>query len=229
MKISTIKFGFAVLLLGVLFSCSSKKQNLINEYRVVNRLIENHEYDSLLTRLDEPSLEFINFMTDPSSFSFQSMMRFGQERDLTLFTSVYNHVFATHIDSSDSKHETFFTYLMLERVPMFDLFAEPKLLEDKTNVGNNDNYVVVGTKVADKAYITSKMRFTESLDGTYQLDLLSLLKMREKLLRQQFSQYKRRIRFDNSRDINSSDDYIRYFVQEMDLDENRLKEISYRR
>lgn len=226
----TYKYFLWLCLSVFILSCSNEKEQLINEYKAVQKLIKDANYDSLYLQLDRRSLEYIDFVTDTVNLNYENLKSIGNQEKLTLFTLVYNSQIGFMLNEDVKTNiEVFFNYLKISGVPMFNVLSEQKILEDQTEASGKQNYVVVGTKVNKNTFISSKIRFSKTPDRYYKLNLLSLLKMREKILNQQFKQYKRSLSYEEKKNLNTADEYLKKFLEDRHLPENRLKEIRYRK
>lgn len=226
-----LKAGVLFIAILSFFSCENKKDKLIKDFDKVYRYIDTNNYDSLLLNVDAASIDFIDYLSDTSNLNFEDMKKFGDKHNLPLFTTTYNEEFGKLSRTTDGDKNTFFTYLSLSGVPLFNLMSKPKVRDQKSKVSKEETYVVVGTKVNKNTYITSKIRFTKGADENYKLNILSLLKMREKILRQQFNNYVKVYQRNNrDKDLRklSTDDYLRDFLKNMDKKEYELNELKYR-
>ena len=187
---------YILLLIGLsvlLFSCSNDKELILNEYKKVEELIKNRSYDSLMLKLDNKSVEFVQYLSDTSNLNYPTMKTFGEANNLKYFTTVYNQQWGSEIRKEENSLFTnqdypFFVYLELNNLPLFGLFSENRLVEDQTVVGD-ENYVVLATEAADNVFITSKVSFTKDAQGEFKLDLLPLLKLRNRVLFQSYTQF----------------------------------------
>lgn len=218
-----------------LLSCNHNKQQLIDEYRSISSLIEKKEYSEVLEKLDAESLQFIEFLTDTANLTYETMKRFGDSKNLTMFTTAYNHVVGDVMQTENGNKEFFLMYLGITEVPMFSVLTKITLLEDQTKVGS-ENYVVVGTKINQTTFLTTKIHFTKSTDAQYRLNLLDLLKFREKLLRQAYQNYVHNLglikipgtdRTFKRTDAELPEDMLLSFLNDMMKEEHRLTEITY--
>ena len=176
-----------LLLIAILYSCSNNNEIVMNKYNDVARIIKSGEYDSLMLELDENSINFVNFLTDTSNLDYNTIKAYAKPKKLVYFSTVYNKQFGDMMRKIGGKN-SFFLYLKFVQIPLFSNTDNVKLIEEQTTSGD-ENYVVLGTEISENTYITSKVNFTKNNNGELKLDLLSLLKLRERMLYQTYSKY----------------------------------------
>lgn len=187
LKIMKYKYYTLLILLTILYSCSNNNEIVLNKYNAISRIIKSNKYDSLMLELDERSISFVKFLTDTSNLDYTTIKTFATPKKLVYFSTVYNKQFGSLIREKGEK-ELFFLYLKLTNIPLFGNIDDLKLIEEQT-ISGDENYVVVGTKISDNTYITSKVNFTKNNNGVLKLDLLSLLKIRDRILYQTYLKY----------------------------------------
>ena len=129
-------------------------------------------------------------ITDTTQLEYDNLKRESNKFNLQYFSINYLFEFSEASNLPEKKYNAFFLYCLLESVPLFDLFSEQLLLEDESEVGN-ENYVTVARKASGNAYITKKIRFLKE-EGQYKLNFLHLLTRNEKNIAAAVKKYQRK-------------------------------------
>ena len=207
-----------------LVSCSSEKEKLLTEYKTIVQLVRENQLNKLESHLDQPSVEFLNFVSDTANMEYHKMKSFGESKNLMLFTSVYQHRFGNIKKGPDKCKSMFFAYLIVDDFPVFSNSSESELLTKETKTGE-ENYVVVSSKMNETTYITSKINFSKDEEGRYKMNLLDVLKLNDKLLKQAFKKYSSSIK--KLPESQQPSDMVLSFLENMDNPENQLTEFMY--
>lgn len=215
-------------ILFLIFACTiiscSDKGALLEKFDQINDLIKDEEIEYLYGELDGLSKQYVDFCIDSTNWEFEKLDSFGSLYGLTIFTTVLgNQLKASSLGKENDLKKSFFAYLGVSQVPVFNWFQTPKILEDKSVVGT-ENYVVVATKINTNTYITSKVRFHKNEKGEFKLDLIELIKMREKVLFQAYEKYVKT----NRKYGQEQDDMLKSFIENYFEAMVDLKEIKYR-
>jgi len=215
------------------FSCNSEEKKLLEKYKEIEKYATHQQYDKMLNELDQRSLAYISYVTDTANLSYEKLKKYGDDLNLELTTLVYHHEIGDIIRQSEKPEVFFLLYLSMSGVPVLNWSSPPKLLEEKTETGNK-NFVVVGTKINDNTYITSKVKFTPYTDGSYKLNLLDLMNYRERILFQSYERTNysnvnknKTMRFPLKSKVPEGEDKMRYFLENRGRPENQLKELYY--
>jgi hypothetical protein len=175
-------------------------------------------------------------MCDTTNLSYERMKAYGKTINLPLFTTVYNHEVGHLMKTGNNNKEIFLRYLGIANVSIFSWFDKLELREEKTEVTEEEKYVVVGKKVNKNTYITSKVKFKKDDKGIYRLNLLELLKLREKILYQSYNYYVKmhrlkkvqgRERTYETTNVSQPKDILLDFLENRGNTEHQLKELMY--
>lgn len=192
-------------------ACDNSKEKLLEEFRLIDQLIEDKEYEQVYERIDPKSQEFINYLMDSTNLNYESMKQYGLEKNLLMFTTRFGKTFEGAGELIHENKDMFMSYLALNNIPMFTSSEGYRIVEDQT-VAGLDSYVVIARKVNTKAYLTSKIKFRYSEDGTYKLNLLDLMSFQEKLLVKSFDKFKIANRDKMKKDGIMSSDMLSYYL-----------------
>lgn len=219
--------NFLFLLLVVfLCACNNDKNQLVEEFKAINQLIEDQEYETLYNKVDFQSKEYISFLVDSLNQDFNKAHAFGVSKNLKYITiDLMNTV--GNLKAYDDPN-FLFTVFVFSGIPLFGPFQTTELREEQTVTGA-ENYVVLAKKVAENTYITSKVYLSKDpADGEYKLNILSLLKTNNKILGQQYNNYLKIKRADASFP-NSKEALQQFYEEKANTDEYDLKELKYKR
>lgn len=231
-KINTLWVFFPLFFL---LSCNGDQKKLINTYKLVEEHSRKGEYNELFELLDKPSKTYLKYLADTTNHEQARLARYGREFGVKLNTLVTYREIGEALGNSKDPETLLLLYYSLSGLPVLSWIQPPKLLEDQTETAKG-NYVTVATKVGDKTFITSKVHFTKYKDGSQRLDLLELLKYRERILSQQYEQMVHE--FDEKRKLMNlpqvrkdleGKDPLEYFLENRSLPENQLQKIFYRK
>ena len=183
---TTPRLVFILLIFISLQACVQEdKSMLIRNYKQIDALVQDRNFADILPFLNDESIEFIQAMENPENLNFEKMKSLGLEHKLPLFTLVYNYEMGEFMRNK-STNSSFLEYLGLTEIPIFSWFYETKLLEERTHNAGNGQIVLALLTPAEKQ-IARSVQFYKDQQGQYQLDLIGLLRYREKLLADKYN------------------------------------------
>jgi hypothetical protein len=214
-------FPTIVLLAILAFSCDGDKVEMIAAFDEVEALAQSDEKEKLYDYLDQESIALVDIFTDTSYMKSELFLNYGAMKGLEITASVYQYEVGDLLDLVAKDKSFFFFYQALSGVPLFNIFGETKVLKDQSESGPK-GYVTVATRVNETAWLTSKVMMTKEGEE-YKLNLISLMKSREKIYGQEYRAFR------NSFSNLDGRTMMQAFIEERTKEEHQLKELTYRR
>ncbi|MEM7575322.1 MAG: hypothetical protein AAF433_20610 [Bacteroidota bacterium] len=227
-------FSSLSLVLLLLACDNSPEQELASRFRQLEATIAEGDLDGLMVMLDRRSLQYVNFISDTSNLTYDKAISFTSPMSLELFSALYAHRTRPLLVGDDSPHAAvpFFNYLGYSQVPLFRLNNPAVLDPDRIEATEKEGYVTLKNYLLEDAVISSRVPFYREGDH-FQLDLIALLQFEERLLRQQFEQYKNVTPRTNLEALYPGNprmqtDLQYRFIQEQHLKDYELQEVQLR-
>lgn len=211
-----------LFLVTTCFSCGAEKAEMIAAFEEIQTLANSGDKEELYGLLDLPSRELVDNFTDTNYVVSEAFLEYGYVKGLEISTAVYQYDVKDMLYLLPESHSFFFLYQSINGVPLFNIFAETKVLSDQSETGGR-SYVTLATKVNDTAWLTSKVYLTKEPDG-YKLDLISLMQSRERIYKQELRAFTRAAGETGDRDLQ-----LKRFAESRTDEEYQLKELQYRR
>jgi len=218
---TSLKFSTIVSLAVLAFSCDGDKVEMIAAFDQVEALVQSDEKEELYDYLDQESMTLVDIFTDTSYMKSERFLSYGAMQGLEITASVYRYEVDGLLDLVAKDKSFFFLYLALSGVPLFNIFGETKVLKDQSESGPG-GYVTVATRINETAWLTSKVMMTKEDEG-YKLNLISLMKSREKIYVQEYRAFRKSYSNLGGRTM------MQAFIEERTEEEHQLKELTYRR
>lgn len=166
-------FGLA---LSFMFSCTSEKDVLADEFEALQQVVRAGELNKIEYFMDSVSVAFIREMSEPNNMTPDKLQAIGSRYDLSIWCAEYYKYNSDRVISESGK-PVFFEFLAMSETPLFELKSDFELIEDKTRI-REEIFIAIARYSGEYRYV-NWLEYTKE-SGGYKLNLPYLLKMEEK-------------------------------------------------
>lgn len=172
---------------SLLFGGCLNENRSVLRLREIHSIVQTRDSKAILSLLDANSMVYLNKIIEANG-DISKLLAIGYPEGVSFSTAQLATPIPVEDYSREEKIEVFFLMLTMSNIPVFSWSELPHIIEDQSECCD-PAFVMIGQKVADNTYISTKLNFTRE-NGELKLSLPSILKVRERLLTQDFTAFR---------------------------------------
>lgn len=183
-----MKKSILFLLIFIIAQSCSNKEELINEYKKIHKIINEKNFEDTYQLLDKQSQDYLIFLTDTTNWEFNKIKEYGEKLNLKFTTFEYYYLLKSNYEGKKFDKLILLELFGVNQVPLFNWFEEPQFMEEKTKDDDGDN-IIIAYKMNKNMIASTKVHIHKNSLGEYKLDIFPLFKVNETLLTQRYIYY----------------------------------------